>query len=201
MIFWLIAGVMTFAAVLALVWPIMHGTEASGDRGAHGLRVYRDQLDELERDHAQGRIGSTELAAARIEIQRRMLAADAESRIALEMAPAEGSPSRRMLLVVLLTFFLPTVSLAIYINIGSPSLPNQPYSDRARDRLAAQQAIAQNQIQAQEPANSSSGANTQDGQHKGMGDMVARLEKRLKDDPQDREGWVLLGRSYLVTRN
>jgi cytochrome c-type biogenesis protein CcmH len=211
MIFWLIAGILTFAAVLALVWPIINGTEASEDRGAHGLTVYRDQLEELGRDHAQGRIGSTELEAARIEIQRRMLAADAESRTAAETAAeteqAVVSPSRRMLLllVVVLVFFLPAASLAIYINFGSPTLPNQPYVDRTSERLAAQQAQARNQAQTQAqtqaPASTQPGANAQDDQHEGMGEMVARLEQRLKDDPRDREGWVLLGRSYLVTRD
>ena len=33
MIFWLIAGILTFAVVLALVWPIINGTESAGDRG------------------------------------------------------------------------------------------------------------------------------------------------------------------------
>ena len=209
MIFWLIAGILTFAVVLALVWPIINGTQTTEDRGAHGLSVYRDQLEELGRDHAQGRIGSTELEAARIEIQRRMLAADAESQAAAEKAAettqAVVSPSRRMLLVVVLVFFLPAASLAVYINFGSPSLPNQPYVDRASERLAAQQAQARNQAQiqaqAQAPAGTKPGANAQNDQHEGMGEMVARLEQRLKDDPRDREGWVLLGRSYLVTRD
>ena len=31
--------------------------------------------------------------------------------------------------------------------------------------------------------------------------MVAGLEARLRDDPRDREGWVLLGRSYMTLRD
>ena len=197
MIFWLIAGILTFGVVLALVWPIINGTEASGDRGAHGLRVYRDQLEELERDHAQGRIGSADLAAARVEIQRRMLAADAESRAAAGRAPAPVSPSRRMLAVVLLVFFVPAAALAAYMTLGSPNLPNQPFADRADERLAAQRARAN----ASAPANGSGPAADPDGQHEGMGEMVTRLEQRLKENPRDLEGWVLLGRSYLVTRD
>ena len=198
MIFWLIAGILTFGAVLALVWPIINGTETSGGRGEHGLRVYRDQLDELERDHAQGRIGSEDLAAARIEIQRRMLAADAESRTAADRASVPVSPSRRMLMVVLLVFFVPAAALAAYMHLGNPTLPNQPFADRADERLAAQRARAQ--AAAQVPSNPRGQASDPDGQHEGMGEMVARLEQRLKDDPRDLEGWLLLGRSYLVSR-
>ena len=114
MIFWLIAGILTFAAVLALVWPIVNGTETRGDRAEHGLRVYRDQLDELDRDHAQGRIGSADLEAARVEIQRRMLAADTEAREAAERTNEGMSPSRRMLMVVVLVFFVPAAALLAY---------------------------------------------------------------------------------------
>ncbi|MDA9976226.1 c-type cytochrome biogenesis protein CcmI [Alphaproteobacteria bacterium] len=199
MIFWLIAGTLTFVSVLALVWPIINGTEASGDRGEHGLRVYRDQLDELERDHAQGRIGSTDLAAARIEIQRRMLAADTESREAGENTRAPVSPSRQMLTIVLLVFLVPAAALAAYMNRGNPALPNQPFSSRADERFAAQQSKikALAQAQAQGPSNGQAG---QAGQHEGMTEMVERLEKRLKDNPRDLKGWVLLGRSYLINQ-
>ena len=191
MIFWLIAGILTFAAVLALVWPIVNGTETRGDRAEHGLRVYRDQLDELDRDHAQGRIGSADLEAARVEIQRRMLAADTEAREAAERTNEGMSPSRRMLMVVVLVFFVPAAALLAYMLAGSPTAPNQPYADRADERLAAQQA---REKEAARPAGQASG------QHEGMGEMVTRLEQRLKDNPRDLEGWVLLGRSYLVTR-
>jgi cytochrome c-type biogenesis protein CcmH len=191
MIFWLIAGILTFGTVLALVWPIINGTESHEDRAEHGLRVYRDQLDELERDHADGRVGAAELEAARVEIQRRMLAADTEAKAAPRKSAAM-SPSRRMLMVVVLVFFVPAVALAVYMNKGNPTLPNRPYADRADERLAAQQA------REGEATPSSDG---QTGQHEGMGEMVARLEERLRDNPRDLEGWVLLGRSYLVTRD
>lgn len=191
MIFWLIAGILTFGAVLALVWPVVNGTENQGDRAEHGLQVYRDQLDELERDRAQGRIGAADLEAARLEIQRRMLAADTEAREMAERAATGMSPSRRMMMVVVLVFFVPASALLTYMIAGNPSLPNQPYADRADERLAAQQA------REKQAARANAG---QAGQHEGMGEMVARLEQRLKDDPRDLEGWVLLGRSYLVTR-
>jgi cytochrome c-type biogenesis protein CcmH len=197
MIFWLIAGTLTFGSVLALVWPIINSSQTQGgNRGEHGLRVYRDQLEELDRDHSQGRIGATDLEAARIEIQRRMLAADAESKAISDNARVPASPSRRMLTVVLLVFFVPAAALATYMNRGSPALPNQPFADRSDERLAAQQARAK--------AAARSSSNSQPdptAQHEGMGEMVVRLEQRLKENPRDLEGWVLLGRSHLVNRD
>jgi cytochrome c-type biogenesis protein CcmH len=154
MIFWLIAGILTFGVVLAIVWPIINGAGPTTERGSYGLRVYRDQLDELERDHEQGRIGDDELTAARIEIQRRMLAADSEARAEADTPSTENDPavrSQRMLAVVLLVFFIPAGALAAYVSLGRPDLPNRPYADRAAERLQAQQARAkvQDQVQAQ----------------------------------------------------
>ena len=154
MIFWLIAGILTFGVVLAIVWPIINGAGPTAERGSYGLRVYRDQLDELERDHEQGRIGDDELTAARIEIQRRMLAADSEARAEADTPSTENDPavrSQRMLAVVLLVFFIPAGALAAYVSLGRPDLPNRPYADRAAERLQAQQARAkvQDQVQAQ----------------------------------------------------
>ncbi len=67
-----------------------------------------------------------------------MLAADTEAKAAPRKSAAM-SPSRRMLMVVVLVFFVPAVALAVYMNKGNPTFPNRPYADRADERLAAQQ--------------------------------------------------------------
>jgi cytochrome c-type biogenesis protein CcmH len=219
MIFWLIAGILTFGVVLAMIWPIINGTGPTAERGSYGLRVYRDQLDELERDHEQGRIGDDELTAARIEIQRRMLAADSEARAEAGTASTENDPavrSQRMLTVVLLVFFIPAGALAAYLSFGRPDLPNSPYADRAAERLQVQQA----QVKAQGQANtvapkagtapdatplSSTSEQIAVAQTMSPADrqatirsMVKGLAARLEKSPGDIQGWMRLGRSYEV---
>ena len=73
MIFWVILALMTGAATFAVIWPLARSRRAAPS--GSDVEVYRDQLDELERDLAAGSIGRTEAEAARVEISRRLLAA------------------------------------------------------------------------------------------------------------------------------
>jgi len=64
MIFWPIFVLMTLAAVLAVWWPLARRQKAV--RSGTDVAVYRDQLDEIERDEAASLIGSVEAEAARV---------------------------------------------------------------------------------------------------------------------------------------
>ena len=70
MTLWLIMGLMTAAAIFAKNWPLVRNNRAV--RSGSEIAVYRDQLDEIERDLAAGLIGQTEAEAARVEISRRL---------------------------------------------------------------------------------------------------------------------------------
>jgi cytochrome c-type biogenesis protein CcmH len=94
------------------------------------VRVYRDQLDEIARDQAAGRIGEKEAEAARVEVSRRLLAA-AEQESA---APVTSSPSRKRAVALAALVLLPLLSGGLYLALGSPSLPSQPQTARADSR-------------------------------------------------------------------
>ena len=68
MLFWFIAGILTLGAVLSIIWPILKEKTLSEDPASFNLQVYADQLDELERDLIQGRIGKNDKESARLEI-------------------------------------------------------------------------------------------------------------------------------------
>ena len=125
MTLWFLLAMMTVAAVFAVLWPL--GRRPAAISAGHDLRVYRDQLDEIGRDRAAGRIGETEAEAARIEVSRRLLAA-AEQDAA---APMASPPSRRRAVALAALVLLPLVSGGLYLALGSPSLPGQPLAARA----------------------------------------------------------------------
>ncbi len=77
MIFWIVAALMTAGAAAALALPLLRKLATGTNAAEYDLEVYRDQLAELERDHDRGVITDDDMAAARTEIARRMLAADA----------------------------------------------------------------------------------------------------------------------------
>ena len=73
MILWCIFALMTAAAIFAVVWPL--GRRPSKPGGGSDLVVYRDQLQEIDRDREAGLIGEAEAETARLEVSRRLLAA------------------------------------------------------------------------------------------------------------------------------
>jgi cytochrome c-type biogenesis protein CcmH len=110
MMLWLILALMTAAALATAVWPLVRAgrTAATGS----DLVVYRDQLEEIERDRTDRRIGADEAEAARVEVSRRLLAAaNAESTL-----PAETGHGgrRRMAAVAAAVVTIPLIAFALY---------------------------------------------------------------------------------------
>ena len=77
MALWLIFIGMTLAVVALLVVPLLRkgDGEAGPAAASHDVEVYRDQLNEVKADEERGLIGAGEAAAARLEIERRLLRA------------------------------------------------------------------------------------------------------------------------------
>ena len=119
MTLWFLLAMMTGAAVFAVLWPL--GRHPAAASAGHDVRVYRDQLEEVARDQAFGRIGKEEAEAARIEVSRRLLAA-AEQEPATPMASA----SRKRAVALAALVLLPALSVGIYLALGSPLLSSRP---------------------------------------------------------------------------
>ena len=159
-------ALITLAVLAAIAFPLLRGARAAPERAQYDRAVYRDQMSELERDVARGLIGEREAQSARLEIQRRMLASDA--------AATPPPPNRRPTpaLAVVLCVLIAGVSAALYLRLGSPELPDRPFASRVLP-----------------------GAEAQSGQQHNVHEAVAALAARLKTNPNDREGWLLLART------
>ncbi len=125
MTLWFGFALMTAAAVFAVLWPL--AWRGRTIRSGSDVAVYRDQLDEIERDLAAGRIEDREAAAAQVEVSRRLLAAADE-----QAAVPSGTASawRRRAVAVVALVLLPLGSAAGYLALGSPALPDQPRAAR-----------------------------------------------------------------------
>ncbi len=142
MTLWLLGGGLTLLVLALLLAPLLKPRASSARRLDYDLEVYKDQLAELERDAARGLIGPAEAAAARLEIQRRILAAGNDAAPAPRARPAQG-------LVLAIVLGLPFAGGALYLALGRPDLPSQsatreaPPSDPAlAKKLAALEAKA-----------------------------------------------------------
>ena len=130
MLLWVILAALTAAVLSFLLHPLVSNRGGAPARDAFNATVYRDQLDEIEADRARGLIGETEAEAARLEVARRLLAAD-EDKDGQEHPASRGVLSRIAFVFVALT--LPLAVLGLYLTYGSPRLPDQPLAARLTD--------------------------------------------------------------------
>jgi cytochrome c-type biogenesis protein CcmH len=168
MMLWMTLALMTAAALGAVVWPLVRarGMTAAGS----DLVVYRDQLEEIERDRIDRRIGSDEAEAARVEVSRRLLAA-----ASVEAArPAEAGPGsrRRFAAVAAMVVMVPLLAAALYSLLGSPDLPGQPLAARAK---GGEENLESNPI----------------------AQLLARVEAHLEENPDDGRGWEVVAPVYM----
>jgi cytochrome c-type biogenesis protein CcmH len=166
MTLWFAIALMTVAAVFAVLWPLAH--PASRLRSGSDVAVYRDQLDEIERDRAAGLIADKEAAAAQVEVSRRLIAAaDAQ---APETQPDASGNWRRRAVAVAALVLVPFGAAALYLAVGSPTLPDQP--------LAPRLAAARNNNQS-------------------IDNLVAQVESHLERNPGDGRGWEVIAPVYV----
>jgi cytochrome c-type biogenesis protein CcmH len=166
MMVWIAIGLLTALTVAALAWPLLRASGRATDRRDYGLTVYRAQLKEIERDLASGVLSADQAAAARVEIQRRMLAEDRQDGVA---GQGTVQPYYRAFALALAAGIVPLGAILIYLTLGSPGAPDMPLASRQ----AEIQAIAEG-----------SAALTSE---------VEALRGRLADNPADRASWLRLG--------
>src|SRR5262249_30232681 len=123
---WALMALMTGAAVLAVLWPLSR--RARDLRQASDVAVYKDQLEEIERDQSFGLIAAPEAEAARVEVSRRLLAADGVARS--RQVVADSPRGRRRAVAAGALVLVPAGALAVYLALGSPDLPGQPLASR-----------------------------------------------------------------------
>lgn len=174
MSFWIVAVAMAVAAVAALALPLFRNRVGGADPAEFDLEVYHDQIAELERDCERGVLTQAEMKAARTEIARRILAADARLKAqAGDQSANDGGQARTMgvtVLAVALAVMVPLGALFLYLEVGQPGSPDMPLSTRTD--LAA------------------------GSQNDGLNRMVAELERAAEADPGNADTWMNLGLAY-----
>jgi cytochrome c-type biogenesis protein CcmH len=129
---WLLLALMTGAAILAVLWPL--GRKRADRAVASDVAVYRDQLEEIERDRADGRIGHDEFEAARVEVSRRLLAA---ANAGAQAPPtASTGAKRRLTAMAAAVLAIPFIAVLLYGWRGSPDLPGRPIASLSSEEHA-----------------------------------------------------------------
>jgi cytochrome c-type biogenesis protein CcmH len=134
-------ALLAFLAVLPILVPLLRGARPVPSRASFDQAVYRDQLQELDREIARGLLTKPDADAARLEIQRRILASD--------VVPATPSILSRSPIAAGLVFVVVGLgSVGFYLWLGAPGIPDEPF----KSRPAAAQAETNERANLQEAA-------------------------------------------------
>ena len=120
---WVPLILLALAVALLVAAPLLRRIRPPRPREEYELRVYRDQLRELGEDKTRGLVTPEQEAAARLEIDRRMLGV---SRGRYRRAGALP----RWQTAAILAVVVPAVSLGLYLWRGEPGTPDQPLAAR-----------------------------------------------------------------------
>jgi cytochrome c-type biogenesis protein CcmH len=162
MMFWVFAALFSLLALALIVLPALRRPVAVPGRSVYDRAIYKDQLTEIDRDLERGVLSAEQAAAARLEVERRILAT-------VEEPPtAHGAGAPRFLLGAI-GLAAVIAAGAVYLAIGSPSVPDQP-------------------VDARVPPDAP----------KDFAESAERLAERLQENPDDGEGWLLLARTQAV---
>jgi len=148
-----------------------HQADAINDPAKANAAVYRDQLAELDREYVMGNLNYEELKAARDELSERLLADVAGLDETVQPAAPTSTViwQKPWLSIAVLVFVVPVSSMLMYSVLGEPA---------ALDPMALKQGVDSSAEVTPEK----------------LTEMATALTRRLQDEPNSMEGWVMLGR-------
>ncbi|HEX4113875.1 MAG TPA: c-type cytochrome biogenesis protein CcmI [Stellaceae bacterium] len=170
----LLIGVLAVLVVVILLFvfvPLARGRAASAKPRGSFARAV--YRDQLTELGRDRERGTID--AARAEASRREI----ERRLlASDQEPDAASAKPRPVLAAVLAFGTLLVAMVLYAVLGNPGLPDRPYADRQAERAAAVPQMPRD-----------------------LNKAVAGLQAKLKADPNNLDGWILLGRTEAVRQH
>jgi cytochrome c-type biogenesis protein CcmH len=189
--FWIIAALLAIGTGLLLALAALRGRQGAEPPAAYDLRVYRDQLREIDRDAKRGVIAGDEAERLRAEVSRRILAADAQLRAG---ADTGGQPRLAGRAGALVAIALVTGGgLALYAAVGAPGYGDMPLGARI---AASEAARAERLAQAEAEDRFGPGEIAPpEGTSEEHLQLVERLRQVVAARPEDQQGLRFLVRS------
>ena len=179
--FWLISVVLCLVAAGFVLIPLFRHRptdDGQADRSLLNVELYRERLAELENNQLEGEITAEQFASLKLELEQNLLNETAmrdESNPETAVGNAmSGAQSRKMPKLVL------TAALLV------PLFAVTAYSDFGLSWGAINDLELASQFKTTSPHDND-----------GMRGSILRLAKRLENQPENHDGWFLLGQSYM----
>src|SRR5438067_4617110 len=177
--FWIIAALMMLLALWFILPALLQkpNEAAEVERREANVFIYRDQNRELEADLKNDLIAEEQYKTEKVELERRLL----DDVTATEGSATTVKSSNTFAYSVAL--FIPIGAIAFYLIVGNSNRLNPATAPATLPNAGPEQLgpVSQDQMsQAQVAAN------------------VDKLAARLKQNPNDPQGWTMLARSYIM---
>ncbi|SFE16170.1 c-type cytochrome biogenesis protein CcmI [Nitrosomonas sp. Nm166] len=178
--FWVISGVFIVTALLFIVPTLLRNRDVQRENSEHdalNITVYRDQLAELDNDLQNDILTQEQYHKSKQELQQRMLQdiPGGEKVIA-----NKNNKIHSIATSVVITLTLPLAAVFLYLVIGD-----------TRGLLPQAQLANATQMNRGDGSDSPAG-------HDNFSSVLENLIARLNKNPEDIEGWVMLGRTYAI---
>src|SRR2546426_6031866 len=176
LIFWIIIGLLILLALWFVLPPLFQSdeTKKEDDLRAVNISIYQDQFQELEDDRRNGLIAEEQYQREKEELERRLLDDVRTTNNKSSARPLH--PNRRIAYAVAAA--IPIAAVSFYFVVGNLKALSPSSGAAETTGPATQQAGTMSQQQIEQ--------------------NVAKLSKRLEANPNDAQGWLMLGRSYMV---
>ncbi|MFN2577320.1 MAG: c-type cytochrome biogenesis protein CcmI [Pyrinomonadaceae bacterium] len=173
--FWIIAVLLMLLAFWFVLPALLNKPSDDEDveqRQANVL-VYKDQYRELDADMANGLIGEEQYEHEKSELERRLL-----EDVTAKSTPNSSAKKGANAFAYGVAAFIPIGAIALYYTLGNPKGVDSATNPQAIavDAPAQPGAMSPQQIAAN----------------------VEKLAQRLKQNPNDAQGWTMLARSYMM---
>ncbi|UFS64015.1 c-type cytochrome biogenesis protein CcmI [Paracoccus denitrificans] len=181
--FWIICAALAGVVAVAIAAPLLRRQDEGAEpAAAYDLRIYRDQLREVERDLERGVIDAADAERLRVEIGRKVLAADR----ALERTGSTRRSAGGWAALVGLALLLGGAFLT-YQRLGQPDRPDAPIAQRIAQAQAlydSRPSQAEAEAQTPRPARPEPDAD--------YVLLIERLREAVQKNPNDPRGLELL---------
>lgn len=127
--FWAVTALMCLVVGVSVAVVLLRARAAVAPAAEFDLRVYRDQLKEVDRDIARGVVAEDEAERLRVEISRRILDADK----AAQGVSTEGRMAPKLAnfaATALAALVIGGGAFGLYWQIGAPGYPDLPLAER-----------------------------------------------------------------------
>jgi len=176
-LFWILVAALLLVALLLIARPLLKPPALKElGSGALNLAIARERLAELESARAEGELSDEEFEQVKLELEQ-ALAQDLGTDRPDAPAPKAAAPRAGPWAMAVVAVLLPALTLGLYFHLGSPDALSVSGPGRG--------------------AGDPHAAATSGGQPASVQELVGKLEQRLRDHPEDPDGWFLLGRTYM----